>query len=117
MLMEDHPLTDVDLKDTSVSQFTFDDGYRFCAADLGKHGVKLSLTHDQDDVGAAVILPPEKVEQFGRWLARTLGQDRHGLPVEIRDILRRLNESTPSPDILQRGDKKKIKQALRTLRS
>ena len=49
-------------------------------------------------------------------LART-GQDERGLPVELSGILERLSKAKIKVPILERGDKKRIKEALQTLRS
>lgn len=101
---------------TSLPSFEYGNGYTLTAYDLGSGGVKIELDHN-GDVGAAIILPPEEVGNFGRWLLRTLGQDKHGLPVEIGGILERLSKAPTKLPILERGDKKRIKEALRALRS
>jgi hypothetical protein len=96
--------------------FTFGNGYSLSAFDLGNSGVKIELHHN-GSVHAAVMLPPEAVQELGRWLLRTLGQDEHGFPVELDGILERLSKAKVENSILERGDKKRIKQALRALRS
>lgn len=101
---------------SSLPSFVFGNGYSLKAYDLGSSGVKLELDHN-GDVGAAIILPPEEVGCLGRWLLQTLGQDRHGFPVEIGGILERLSKAPAKSPILERGDKKRIKEALRVLRS
>ena len=90
-------------------------GYKFSAIDLGTQGVKIELNQDHD-VGAAIILPTEKVHECGRWLLRTIGQNSLGLPKELTDILARLISHEKAGKILQRGDKKKIRDALKVLR-
>ncbi len=98
----------------SIPGFTYEDGYTFSATDLANRGVKIDLAHEHDR-SAAIILPPEKVAECGRWLLQTLGQDRHGLPNGLSDILRRLSKLTPNASILERGDKTRIREALRVL--
>ncbi len=101
---------------SSLPPFAFGSGYSLKAFDLGNAGVKLELHHD-GDTEAAIILPPREVGSLGRWLLNTLGQDKHGLPVELGGILERLTKPNLKHPILERGDKKRIKEALRTLRS
>ena len=100
---------------SALAGFRYCNGYTFRATDLGKQGVKIELIHEED-VGAAIILPPKEVGQCGRWLLQTLGQDHHGLPVELADILKKLSEQEGVERLLERGDKKKIRDALRVLR-
>jgi hypothetical protein len=100
---------------SALPGFRYCNGYTFRATDLGKQGVKIELTHEKD-VGAAIILPPKEVGQCGRWLLKTLGQDCHGLPKELPDILQRLTGQKGTERILEWGDKKKIKDALKVLR-
>lgn len=100
----------------SLPSFVFGNGYSLTAFDLGNAGVKLELEHN-GNVGAAIILPPEEVGNLGRWLLQTLGQDKHGFPVELGGILERLSKAPAKAPILERGDKKRIKEALRALRS
>ena len=103
-------------RSSSLAPFVFGNGYSLTAFDLGGGGVKMELGHD-GDVGAAIILPPEEVRNLGRWLLATLGQDERGLPVELGGILERLSKIKIEHSILERGDKKRIKEALRTLRA
>lgn len=115
MIMDEHPGRRLKEPKPALSCFTYRNGYVLSATDLGKGGVKLALSHDHDSE-AAIILPPEKVHECGRWLLQTMDQDVRGLPTEIRDILRRLTESKSASRILQYGEKKKIRDALRVLR-
>ena len=101
---------------SAFSTFRYKDGYTLSAIDLGVRGVKIELNQTYDD-GAAIILPPDKVHDCGRWLLQTLGQDNHGLPKELTDILARLINHKKAAQILERGDKTKIKDALKVLRS
>ena len=100
---------------TALSAFRYEDGYAFSAIDLGTQGVKIELNRAYD-VGAAIILPPEKVRDCGRWFLQTIGLNSHGLPKELTDILQRLITHKKAGQILQRGDKTKIKDALKVLR-
>jgi hypothetical protein len=100
---------------STFSTFSYKDGYTLSAIDLGVRGVKIELNQRYDD-GAAIILPPNKVQDCGRWLLQTLGQDSHGLPRELADILARLINHKKAAQILERGDKTRIKNALKILR-
>ena len=99
----------------ALSTFRYEDGYTFSAVDLGTHGVKIELNRAYD-IGAGVILPPERVHDCGRWLLQTIGQNSFGLPAELTDVLQRLISHKKAGQILQRGDKTKIKEALKVLR-
>ena len=99
----------------SLAPFVFGNGYSLTAFDLGNGGVKIELGHD-GDVDAAIILPPEEARNLGRWLLATLGLDAHGFPVELGGILERISKTKVPLSILERGDKKRIKEALRALR-
>ncbi len=101
---------------SALSAFRFENGYKFSATDLGNQGVKIDLI-DREEVAGAIILPPKKVHECGRWLLNTLGQDRMGLPKELISILERLSREKKLSKVLMRGDKKKIKDALRVLKS
>jgi len=96
--------------------FAYEDGYTFSATDLGKLGVKIELKHRYDTAGA-IILPPKEVAKCGRWMLETLEQDSNGMPKELRGILERLSKQSGFKPTLQRGDKKKIKAALKVLNS
>jgi hypothetical protein len=100
----------------ALPAFAYEDGYTFLATDLGKRGVKIQLSHEYD-TGGAIILPPRKVGECGKWLLETLEQDSDGLPRELQTILERLSRQSGFRPTLQRGDKKKIREALRALRS
>ena len=100
----------------ALPAFVFRNGYTLQANDLGNSGVKVELLHDYDTVGA-IILPPREVSEYGRWLLQTLGQDRFGLPRELPEILKRLSRQKIANQILRRGDKTKIRDALKVLKS
>ena len=99
----------------ALSGFNYEDGYKFSAIDLGDHGVKIELNR-AFDVGAAIILPPDQVKECGRWMMKSLGQNTLGLSKELVDVLQRLVRHEKASKILERGDKKKIKDALKVLR-
>jgi len=113
---EDSPKPANPISSSSLPPFAFGSGYSLKAFDLGNAGVKLELHHN-GDAEAAIILPPPEVANLGQWLLRTLGQDKHGFPVELGGILERLSKPNLKLPILERGDKKRIKEALRALRS
>jgi len=100
----------------ALPAFRYENGYTFSATDLGNNGVKIELYHE-NDVAAAIILPPRTVAKCGKWLLGTLGQDKHGLPDGFCDILKRLSKHEGIEKSLRRGDKKTIKEALKALRS
>ncbi len=68
------------------------------------------------NLGGAIILPPKQVEECGRWLLETLEQDSNGLPKQLTGILEKLSKQSGFRAKLERGDKKKIKDALRALK-
>ncbi len=106
----------------ALPEFHYSNGYTLCLADLGKVGVKIELT-DANEASAAVILPPDKTQECSKWLSRTIGQRGHSLPEELSKILGRLltwREPSPGSEkepnkILERGDKKTIREALKLL--
>ena len=99
----------------ALPEFHYEDGYRLSAKDLGKTGVKIELSHNYN-VGGAIILPPEQVRECGTWLLETLEQESNGLPKQLTDILERLSKQSGFRAKLERGDKKKIKDALKVLK-
>jgi len=99
----------------ALPEFHYEDGYRLSVKDLGKAGVKLELSHNYN-IGGAIILPPRQVRECGTWLMETLEQESNGLPKQLTEILERLSKQTGSRAKLERGDKKKIKDALRVLK-
>ena len=100
---------------TALPGYTYEDGYKLSAIDLGDHGVKIELSR-AFDVGGAVILPPDQVRECGRWLMKSLGQNSFGISTDLVDVLQRLIRHQKASKILERGDKKKIKDALKVLR-
>ncbi|MFH1719975.1 MAG: hypothetical protein ABIF19_21685 [Planctomycetota bacterium] len=100
----------------ALPPFTHEDGYTLSATDLGKLGVKIELKHRYDTAGA-IILPPKQVAECGRWMLETLEQESHGLPKGLRGILERLSRQSGFKPTLERGDKKKIRDALKVLNS
>jgi hypothetical protein len=106
------------LKFTSdaLPPFQYEGGYTLSASDLGKLGVKIELNNEYEH-GMAIILPPRKVGEYGRWLLGTLEQDGNGLPKQLYEILERLSEQKGMRLNIRRGDKKKLKDALKVLKS
>ena len=101
---------------TALPEFRYKAGYTLSANDLGKLGVKIELNNEYD-TGAAIILPPVKVGEYGIWLLETIGQENYGLLKELRGILERLSKQSGLRANLQRGDKKRIKDVLKVLNS
>jgi hypothetical protein len=106
------------LKITSAAlpPFRYEDGYTLSASDWGKLGVKIELNNEYEH-GMAIILPPGQVGKYGRWLLGTLEQDSNGLPKQLCEILERLGGQKGMKLNLRRGDKKKLKEALKALKS
>lgn len=100
---------------SALPEFRHEAGYILSASDLGKLGVKIEL-NNQFDVGVAIILPPEKVGEFGIWLMETLEQEGKGLLKELLDTLERLSKQKGPRATLQRGDKKKLKNTVKFLK-
>lgn len=94
--------------------FCYKNGYTLALADLGKVGVKIELI-DANEASAAVILPPDKTKECSRWLSKTIGQRNRLLPEELSKILGRLLKEKEPKKVLERGDKKTIKEALKLL--
>lgn len=100
---------------TALPEFRYEAGYIFSASDLGRLGVKIEL-NNQYDAGVAIILPPGKVGECGVWLLETLEQESKGLLTELLDVLERLSKQKGGKPMLQRGDKKTIKDAIKVLK-
>lgn len=99
---------------SALARFSYQNGYLLSATDLGKHGVKIELCHQTD--AAAIILPPEEAKQCATWLLNTISLNNHNSLGELSDILQRLIKHKQSKRILEHGDKKKIKDALKLLK-
>ncbi|MHC4528286.1 MAG: hypothetical protein ACYTEX_11890 [Planctomycetota bacterium] len=102
-------------KRSAISEFCYENGYALSVTDLGNKGVKIELGHEYGD-GGAIILPPEKAKECAKWLLRTIGQIKHSPLKELCDILQRLMREKALGQALQRGEKKKIAEAVRLLR-
>jgi hypothetical protein len=122
--METQEKTDISKKRAKLTQqepgalpeFHYSNGYTLSLSDLGKAGVKMELT-DRHENSAAVILPPDKTEECSRWLSQTIAQRTHLLPEELLIILGRLLREKRQSKILERGDKKIIKESIRILKA
>lgn len=101
-------------KTSALPQFSYQDGYLLSVTDLGKHGVKIELRHQAD--AAAIILPPEEARQCATWLLNTIDLKNHNSLGELHAILQRLIKHKQSKRILEHGDKKKIKDAIKLLK-
>ena len=113
--MSDNSKRQINERYKALPGFTYKNGYTLSTTDLGDHGVKIELNR-AFDVGGAVILPPDKVHECGRWMLKSLGQNSLGLSTELVDVLQRIIRHKKASKILERGDKKKIKDALKILR-
>ena len=98
----------------ALTRFSYQNGYLLSVIDLGKHGVKIELRHQTDD--AAIILPPAKAEQCATWLLNTISLKNYDPLIELPAILQRLIKHKQSKRILEHGDKKKIKDAIKVLK-
>ncbi len=101
-------------KGSVLTEFCYKNGYTLSIADLGNEGVKIEVADAYED-GAAVILPPRETKECNRWLSKTIGQQNLELPRELPNILRRLLTAKAAAKILERGDKKVVKEALKQL--
>jgi hypothetical protein len=101
---------------SALPEFHYSNGYTLSLADLGKAGVKIELA-DRNEGSAAVILPPDKTEECSRWLSKTIAQRSHLLPEELLIILDRLLKGKRPTKILERGDKKIIKESIKILKA
>jgi len=99
---------------SALTRFSYQNGYLLSVIDLGKHGVKIELRHQTD--AAAIILPPEEAKQCATWLLNTISLNNHNLLGELPAILQRLIKNKQSKRILEHGDKKKIKEAIKLLK-
>jgi len=100
---------------TALPVFTFENGYALFGKDLGDGGAKIELCSGDED-GMAIILPPIKAKELGKWLLNTLGEEKLKLPKDLLDILERLVEQKGNEQRLKRGDKTKLKKAIQVLK-
>ena len=96
--------------------FSYHNGYTLSGQDLGDKGVKINLLREYEDE-RAIILPPDKAREFGRWLSKTINEQRTNLPRELPAILKRLSRQRGTRLTLRQGDKAKIQQALYALKA
>ncbi|MHC4647387.1 MAG: hypothetical protein ACYTBJ_17995 [Planctomycetota bacterium] len=99
----------------AISDFCYESGFVLSATDMGNQGVKIALVHESQD-GGAIVLPPKKAEECGKWLLQTIGQRSYDPLKELSGILKRLMREKALGQMLQRGDKKKIREAIRLLK-
>jgi len=100
----------------ALPEFAYENGYVFRGTDLGGHGVKIELLHQNQD-GGAIILPPAKAAECANWLLQTIGQPKPSLPDELPVILERIIKQKELRRGLKRGEKKKLEDALKVLQS
>jgi hypothetical protein len=99
---------------SAVPTFSFRNGYTLSGLDLGQRGVKLNLVRQCEDP-RGIILPPEQARQFGSWLVGTVAAKPQSLPPDLADILRSILKQKGLRATLKKGDKARIRQALRIL--
>ena len=99
---------------SALTRFSYQNGYLLSVIDLGKRGVKIELRHQAD--AAAIILPPAEAKQCATWLLNTISLNNHNSLAELPAILQRLIKHKQSRRILEHGDKKKIKDAIKVLK-
>jgi len=99
---------------SALTRFSYQNGYLLSVTDLGKHGVKIELRHQTD--AAAIILPPEEAKQCATWLLNTISLKNNESLGELPAILQRLIKHKQSKRLLEHGDKKKIKDAIKLLK-
>jgi hypothetical protein len=91
-------------KRSVLSEFCYENGYRLSVTDLGNEGVKIELVHEYKDGGAI------------KYLLQTIRQIKYSPLKELANILQRLMREKSLGQILQRGEKKKIREAVRLLK-
>lgn len=96
----------------ALRQFHYKKGYSLLCSDLGSEGVKVELGHSDEDA-SAVVLPPDKVRQCARWMLRTLELRNHDSLKELPEILQRIITGNGSKKAFKRGDKKKLREAMK----
>ena len=96
---------------SALNEFTYRNGYTLTVTDMGSDGLRIELIHPYENT-AAVIIPPDKALMCVHWMLKTLALQEDKLPAELPEILRRIVDRKS----LNRGDKKKIRNAIRTLR-
>ncbi len=101
---------------TAVREFSYESGYVLRSKDLGDKGVILEIGNENEE-GRAIILPPEKAKEFGKWMLRIIGGRKWELPKELAGILERLIGENVTEQKLKRNEKAKIKAAIRILKS
>ncbi len=99
---------------SALTRFSYQNGYLLSVIDLGKRGVKIELRHQAD--AAAIILPPQEAKQCATWLLNTISLKNNESLGELPAILQRLIKHKQSKRILEHGDKKKIKDAIKLLK-
>ena len=101
---------------TAVREFSYESGYVLRSKDLGDKGVMLEIGNENEE-GRAIILPPEKAKEFGKWMLRIIGGRKRELPKELAGILERLIGENVTEQKLKRNEKAKVKAAIRILKS
>ena len=103
-------------KVSAASEFSYECGYELRSKDLGDRGVIIELGNKNEEV-RAIILPPAKAKDYGKWLSHAIGRNKSKLPKELAGILERLIGEKETEKKLKRNEKAKIKAAIKILRN
>ncbi len=96
--------------------FFYKSGYVFEAIDLGiHHGVKITMSYPHEH-STAILFPPEKTEELGQWLLKSMGLTVPRLPQKLEGLLQRVIDSKDKIMPLKRSDKNMAKDAIKTLK-
>ena len=108
--------SDIIIKEIStMSEFSHANGYELRSKDLGNRGVIIEIGNKYEE-GRAIILPPKKAKEYGKWLLRTIGEKKREFPKELAGILEKLIEEKNTEQKLKKSEKSKIKSAIRILK-
>jgi len=99
----------------ALANFKYENGFVFCGTDLGNQGVKIELMRNYEN-GGAIILPPNKALECAHWMLQSIGQLKHDIPKELPGILEKIATDKQARRLLNREDKKTIKQAISFLK-
>jgi hypothetical protein len=97
---------------TALDEFTYKNGYVLTVTDLGSDGLRIELIHSYEG-SAAVIMPSDIARRCAHWMLRSLAIREPQLPADLPGALHRL----VSNKTLKRGEKRKIRDAIRILKS
>ena len=99
----------------ALANFKYENGFVFYGTDLGNQGVKIELMRNYEN-GGAIILPPKKAIECAHWMLQSIGQMEHDIPKELPGILEKIATDKQAKRLLNREDRKKLKQAISFLK-